>query len=155
MTNSETNFIVDRLQVGMTESYQQIITDEKINSFADLSGDKNPIHLSQEYAEKSRLKKRIAHGLLSASFFSALFGTKLPGPGCLYVSQSLHFRRPVFLGDTVKATIEILKIDSVRSRVFFKTTCTVKNKIVIEGEAEIFIPELQHRHDQKAEPDKK
>lgn len=140
MMSSENLPMIDRLKVGMTESYEQTITDTDIKAFADLSGDCNPVHISDEYAVKSGFKKRIAHGLLSASFFSALFGTKLPGNGCVYVSQSLNFRRPVYLGDTVKASIEILNIDTNKARVFFKTVCKVKGKIVIDGEAEIFIP---------------
>jgi len=132
--------IIDTLNVGMMESYEQTITDADIKTFAGLSGDNNPVHMSEEYAENSRFKKRIAHGLLSASFFSALFGTKLPGYGCVYVSQNLNFKRPVYLGDTVKATVEIIKIDKEKSRVFFKTLCRVSGKIVIDGHAEIFIP---------------
>lgn len=124
----------------MTECYEQTISDADIKAFAGLSGDNNPVHMSDEYAEKSRFKKRIAHGLLSASFFSALFGTKLPGYGCVYVSQSLNFRKPVYLGDTVKAIVEIIKIDKDRSRVNFKTVCKVNGKTVIDGEAEIYIP---------------
>lgn len=131
---------IDRLEVGMTECYEQTISDADIKAFAGLSGDNNPVHMSDEYAEKSRFKKRIAHGLLSASFFSALFGTKLPGYGCVYVSQSLNFRKPVYLGDTVKAIVEIIKIDKDRSRVNFKTVCKVNGKTVIDGEAEIYIP---------------
>lgn len=137
---NEVSRTIDNLKVGMTESYEQTITDADIKTFAGLSGDNNPVHVSEEYAEKSRFKKRIAHGLLSASFFSALFGTRLPGYGCVYVSQSLNFRRPVYLGDTVKATIEITRIDKEQSRVFFKTYCTVKSRTVINGEAEIYIP---------------
>ncbi|CAN4273200.1 MaoC Acyl dehydratase [Methylophilaceae bacterium] len=140
MINNEVLVNINQLKIGMIESYEQTITDADIKTFAGLSGDNNPVHLSDEYAEKSRFKKRIAHGLLSASFFSALFGTKLPGYGCVYVSQSLNFRRPVYIGDMVKATIEVYKIDVVKSRVFFKTVCKVKGKIVIDGEAEIFIP---------------
>ena len=140
MTNNEDISNIDKLQVGMTERYEQTITDADVKAFAGLSGDNNPVHMSEEYAEKSRFKKRIAHGLLSASFFSAMFGTKLPGNGCVYVSQSLNFRRPVYIGDTVEATVEIFKIDKKKSRVFFKTVCKVKNKVVIDGEAEIFLP---------------
>ena len=140
MINNEVLVNINQLKIGMIESYEQTITDADIKTFAGLSGDNNPVHLSDEYAEKSRFKKRIAHGLLSASFFSALFGTKLPGYGCVYVSQSLNFRRPVYIGDMVKATIEVYKIDVVKSRVFFKTVCKVKGKIVIDGVAEIFIP---------------
>lgn len=131
---------IEQYSVGMQASYEQTITDADIKAFAGLSGDNNPVHMSDDYAENSRFKKRIAHGLFSASFFSALFGTKLPGYGCVYVSQSLSFRKPVYIGDTVKATVEIIKIDIDKSRLFFKTTCSVKNKVVISGEAEIFIP---------------
>jgi 3-hydroxybutyryl-CoA dehydratase len=140
--SNEVDAITAMLKVGMIESYEQTITDADIKSFAGISGDNNPVHMSDEYAEGSRFKKRIAHGLLSASFFSALFGTKIPGPGCVYVSQSLNFRRPVYIGDTVKATVEITKIDPVKSRVFFRTTCTVKGRVVISGEAEILAQEV-------------
>lgn len=140
MMNNETVPDINALKVGMIESYEQTITDADIKAFAGLSGDNNPVHMSDEYAENSKFKRRIAHGLLSASFFSALFGTRLPGYGCVYVSQSLNFRRPVYIGDTVKATIEIFKIDKDKSRVFFKTVCKVNRKVVIDGEAEIFIP---------------
>ena len=131
---------IQDIKIGMKESYEQTITDADIKNYSGLSGDKNPIHMSDEYAEKSRFKKRIAHGLYSAGFFSMLFGTKLPGEGCLYVSQTLSFRKPVYIGDTIKATIEVTSVDEKKSRVFFSTMCIVKNKIVIDGEAEIFVP---------------
>jgi 3-hydroxybutyryl-CoA dehydratase len=124
----------------MEISSVQSITDADVNTFAQLSGDKNPVHLNEEYAEKSKFRKRIAHGLLSASFFSALFGTKLPGEGCIYASQNLRFIKPVYLGDTVTATVIVLSKDLQSRRVFFRTLCKVKNKIVIDGEAEIYIP---------------
>jgi 3-hydroxybutyryl-CoA dehydratase len=141
MMRNENDAVPVMLKVGMVESYEQTITDADIKSFAGISGDNNPVHMSDEYAESSRFKKRIAHGLLSASFFSALFGTKIPGPGCVYVSQNLNFRRPVYIGDTVKATVEIVKVDEAKSRVFFKTICTVRGRVVITGEAEILVPE--------------
>ena len=140
MNEVEKPLSIENLMIGMIKTYEQTISDADVEAFASLSGDHNPVHLSDEYAKKSRFKKRIAHGMLSASFFSALFGTKLPGYGCVYVSQSLNFRRPVYLGDTVKATIEILRIDRDKSRVFFRTFCSVRGKKVIDGEAEIFIP---------------
>ena len=140
MMSDANNAVAAILKVGMLESYEQTITDADIKSFAGISGDNNPVHMSDEYAASSRFKKRIAHGLLSASFFSALFGTKIPGPGCVYVSQSLSFRRPVYIGDTVKAIVEIIKVDEAKSRIFFKTTCTVNGRIVITGEAEILAP---------------
>ena len=128
------------IKIGMEASYSQTITDADIKAFSGMSGDKNPIHMDDEYASKSRYKKRIAHGLISASYFSALFGTKLPGEGCLYVSQSLKFKKAVYLGDTVTATVTVTSIDLKKKRVFFRTFCKVKNKIVIDGEAELFVP---------------
>jgi len=131
---------LEDIRIGMQESYSQTVTDEDIQSFAEMSGDRNPVHLDEIYADKSRYKRRIAHGLLTASFFSALFGTRLPGEGCVYVSQSLNFKRPVYLGDTVVATVEVTNVDLIKRRVFFRTTCKVKNKIVTDGEAELYVP---------------
>ena len=131
---------IDKLEVGMAASYAQTITEADITIFAGVSGDKNPAHVNEEYAKESRLKKRVAHGMLSASFFSGLLGTRLPGSGCLYVSQTLVFKKPVYIGDTVTATITVQEIDIKARRVKLSTTCTVKNKKVIEGEAEVFIP---------------
>ena len=132
---------IDEISVGMSASYSQTITDADIKAFAGISGDNNPVHMSDEFADNSRFGKRIAHGLMSASFFSALFGTSIPGPGCVYVSQNLKFKRPVFLGDTVTATVTVTSIDLDKRRVFFNTMCKVKSKAVISGEAELFLPE--------------
>ncbi len=131
---------IEDIQIGMEVSYSQTITDSDVKEFSEISGDKNPVHLDDEYASKSRYKKRIAHGLMSASYFSALFGTKIPGEGCVYVAQSLQFKRPVYLNDTVTATVIVTKVDLEKRRVFFRTICKVKNKIVIDGEAELFVP---------------
>ncbi len=130
----------EQIKIDMSVSYSQTITDADVKSFADISSDYNPIHLDDEYASKSRYKKRITHGLISGSFFSGLFGTKLPGPGCVYVQQTFNFKRPVYLGDTVTATAKVTSIDSDKRRVFFDTTCTVKNKVVIDGMAELYVP---------------
>ena len=134
------SYSINEIEIGMSASYTQTITDTDVKQFAGLSGDRNPVHMDECYAESSRYKKRIAHGLLSASFFSALFGTQLPGKGCVYVSQNLNFKRPVYLGDTVTAKITVLKIDVKKQRVFFETICTVNNKKVIDGTAELYIP---------------
>lgn len=131
---------IEEIAVGMEVSYTQTITDADCKAFAGLSGDRNPVHMSEEYAEKSRYKRRIAHGLLSASFFSALFGTKLPGPGCVYVSQNLQFKRPVYIGDTITAIATVSAIDLEKRRVFFQTVCKVRKKTVIDGEAELYMP---------------
>lgn len=135
---------IDEIEVGMSASYSQTITDADIKAFSGISGDKNPVHMDEVYAQGSRFERRIAHGMLSASFFSALFGTQLPGPGCVYVSQNLKFRRPVYIGDTVTATIEVASVDMESRRVFFKTYCKVGRSKVILGDAEIYIPEYKH-----------
>lgn len=133
--------MMDRFKLGDTAIYTQTITDADIKSFAGISGDNNPVHMSDEYALESRFKRRIAHGLISASFFSALFGTKLPGPGCVYVNQSLNFLRPVYINDTVTARVILTDIDVVKRRLYFDTICEVKKKKVITGKAEIYLPE--------------
>ena len=131
---------INEIKIGMSESYSQTISEADVKAYAGISGDRNPVHMDDEYAEKSRYKKRIAHGMISSSFFSALFGTKLPGPGCVYVHQSLNFKRPVYIGDTVSARITVTKIDEIKSRVYFDTVCKVKNKVVVDGQAELYIP---------------
>ena len=131
------------IKVGMIETYSQTITDTDIKIFAGLSGDHNPIHVSDEYAEQSRFKRRIAHGMISASFFSALFGTKIPGHGCVLVSQSINFRKPVYIGDTVTASIKVTSVDMKNNRVFFDTVSTVKRKVVIDGSAELYLPNIK------------
>lgn len=135
-----TKLPIEDIQVGMEVSYSQTITDADVKSFSGISGDKNPVHMDDEYAKDSRYKKRIAHGMISASFFSALFGTKIPGEGCVYVAQNLQFKKPVYLDDTVTATVIVTDVDLKKRRVFFRTLCKVKNKIVIDGEAELFVP---------------
>jgi len=130
----------EEIEIGMEATFGKKVENGDIELFAKVSGDVNPIHLDDKYAEKSRFKKRIAHGLMSASYFSALFGTKIPGQGCVYVSQSLKFKRPVFLGDYVEARIVVTDKDQKKRRVFFKTVCTVNNKMVIDGDAELFVP---------------
>lgn len=131
---------LEEISIGMSASYSQTITDADIKLFAGISGDNNPVHMSDEYASKTRFERRIAHGLLSASFFSALFGTKIPGYGCVYVNQDLQFRKPVYIGDTVTATITVTAVDIFKKRIFFDTVCTVNGKKVITGTAEIAVP---------------
>jgi 3-hydroxybutyryl-CoA dehydratase len=133
-------YSIEDIEPGMAASYSQTITDADVKAFAGISGDNNPVHMSDEFAEASPFKKRIAHGLLSASFFSSIFGTKIPGTGCVYVGQSLQFKKPVYLGDTVTATASVKEVDVRRRRVFFTTTCTVSGKVVIDGEAEVYVP---------------
>ncbi|SRR5690554_3005051 len=135
-----TSIPIEKIQIGMRVSYSQTITDADIKAYAGLSGDHNPVHVNQEYAEESRYGRRLAHGLMSVGFFSALFGMRLPGPGCVYVSQNIQFKRPVYIDDTVTAIAEVTDVCLKKKRVFFSTNCYVKNKIVISGDAEIYIP---------------
>ena len=131
---------LEEIEIGMTVSYSQTITDADIKAFSGISGDRNPVHLDENYANNSRFKKRIAHGMMTASYFSALFGTKIPGEGCVYTYQSLNFKKPVYINDTVEATVTVTDIDIEKRRVKFKTVCKVNNKIVTDGEAELYVP---------------
>jgi 3-hydroxybutyryl-CoA dehydratase len=129
---------VEDLVVGQSASYGKTVTEADIVLFAGISGDTNPVHLDAVFASKTPFKTRIAHGMLSASFISAVLGTKLPGPGAVYVSQSLNFKAPVKIGDTVTARATVAKID--RRRVTLTTTCHIGDTLVLEGEAVIMMP---------------
>ncbi len=132
-------YYLEDLKPGMSDSYTRTITEADIQNFADVSGDNNPVHLDEEYAAGTRFKHRIAHGMLSASFISTVVGTRLPGPGCIYVNQTLKFVRPVYIGDEVTTTAEITKIDDKRGFVTLTTLCQVNGKNVIEGEAMMMV----------------
>jgi len=134
------SYKIEEITPGMSASMSHVVTDGDVRKFAEVSGDHNPVHLDEDYAKDSRFGRRIAHGLFSASFFSGLFGTKLPGRGCVYAAQNLKFRRPVYIGDTVVATVTVLSVDAIKKRVLFSTVCSVEGKEVILGDAEIFIP---------------
>lgn len=128
------------LQVGLSAAIGRTVTDADILMFAGVSGDTNPVHLDGEFAESTMFEGRIAHGMLSASFISAVFGTKLPGPGCIYLAQSLKFKAPVKVGDTVVARVTVSELVREKRRAIFDTVCTVRGKTVLEGQAEILIP---------------
>jgi 3-hydroxybutyryl-CoA dehydratase len=128
------------LQIGMSASTGKTITEADINMFAEVSTDTNPVHMSEVAAAATPFHHRIAHGMLSAGLISAVLGNRLPGPGTIYLGQSLRFRAPVRIGDTVTATAEVTALDTARKRATLKTTCTVGGKIVIEGEALVMPP---------------
>jgi len=125
------------LQIGQTASIGKTITEADILMFAAVSLDTNPVHLNAEAAATSIFKERVAHGMLSAGLISAVLGTQLPGPGTIYLGQTLQFRRPVRIGDTVTATAEVTALDPETRRATLRTFCTVAGKIVIEGEATV------------------
>ena len=131
---------IDEISEGMTAVFSKTVTEADIVLFAGVSGDTNPVHLDEEYAKPTMFKGRIAHGMLTAGFISAVFGTKLPGPGCIYMSQSLKFKAPVRAGDTVVARVTATAIDREKARVTVATTCKVKDAVVLEGEAMLMVP---------------
>ena len=129
----------EELQVGQEASLSSLVNESVIVAFADVSGDRNPVHLDAAYAAGTMFKERIAHGMLSAAFISAVVGMELPGPGAIYVSQTLNFKAPVKIGDTVVSTVRIVELMAKR-RVRFSTVCTVAGKTVVEGEAVMMVP---------------
>ena len=131
---------IEEIKIGMKASYSQTITDADIKAFAGINVDRNPVHLNENYARQSRFKNRISHGMFTASFFSAIFGTKILGEESVCTHQSLNFKKPIYVNDTVVTSIEVVKIDLNSRRVKFKTVCTVNGSIVIDGEIEIYIP---------------
>lgn len=131
---------LEDLKVGMTAVYAKTVTDADIVLFAGISGDINPVHLNHEFASETVFEGRIAHGMLSASFISTVIGTKLPGPGAIYLAQNLKFKAPVRAGDTVQARTTITEIVPEKRRVSMRTLCTVGDKVVIEGDALIMVP---------------
>jgi 3-hydroxybutyryl-CoA dehydratase len=133
------------LKLGQTASFAKTITEADILLFAGVSGDTNPVHIDAEAAARTPFKERIAHGMLSASLISTVLGTRLPGPGTIYLAQNLKFRAPVRIGATVTATAEITALDAEKKRATLKTTCTVEGKPVIEGEAVVMVPSREGR----------
>ena len=133
-------YYFEDLEVGMTEAYAKTLTETDIVLFAGISGDINPVHLNHEFASQTMFEGRIAHGMLTASFISTVIGTKLPGPGCIYVSQSLRFKAPVRTGDTVTATCTVTKLIPEKKFIELKTVCSVGGKPVVDGEATIMVP---------------
>ncbi|MEA2778575.1 MAG: 3-hydroxybutyryl-CoA dehydratase [Rhodospirillaceae bacterium] len=130
---------LEDIEVGMTAVYSRTVTEADVVLFAGISGDSNPVHLDNEYAKDTMFKGRIAHGMLTASFISTVLGTKLPGPGCIYVSQNLKFRAPVRIGDTVRTRVTVTSVDRDKGRVALETTCSVGDTVVISGDAQLLV----------------
>jgi len=133
-------FFLEDLEVGQSAMFGRTVTDADVAAFAGVSGDTNPIHLHDGFARTTRFGQRIAHGMLGGSFISTVIGTKLPGPGAVYVSQTLNFMAPVMIGDTITAIATIAAIDDKRRRVTLKTQCLNGDKVVIDGEAVVLVP---------------
>ncbi len=133
-------YYYEDLKEGMHDIYGKTVTDTDIVMFAGVSGDINPVHLNHEFAAETMFQGRIAHGMLTASFISTVIGTKLPGPGCIYVSQALRFKAPVKAGDTVIARVTVTKLVPEKHFAELKTQCLVKGKVVLDGEATVMVP---------------
>ena len=131
---------LEDLSVGQSAELTMTVSEKGIESFAEVTGDVNPVHLDEAYAATTPFKTRIAHGMLSAGYISAVIGTKLPGPGAIYVGQTLRFKRPVKIGDEVTARCAITEIDQEKARITLETVCSVGDKAVVEGEATIMVP---------------
>jgi 3-hydroxybutyryl-CoA dehydratase len=131
---------VEDLEPGMSATFGKTITEADIAMFAGVSGDTNPVHLNEEFAAGTPFKGRIAHGMLTASLISTVLGTKLPGPGCIYVSQTMRFLAPVRAGDTVQAIVTVSAVDREKKRVTLQTSCKVGGNDVLTGEAILMVP---------------
>jgi len=130
-----------RIRVGLTASTTETITEERIVQFSDITGDRNPLHLDPIFASKTMFGRRIAHGMLSASLISRILGNQLPGAGSIYLEQTIKFRRPVFIGDTITAIVEIIGIEKEGKTIILDTKCINQSgKIVIEGQATMLMP---------------
>lgn len=130
----------DSFQVGDTASFSKTITESDVSNYAGITGDFNPVHIDQEYAKNSFFKDRIVHGMLSAGLISAVLGTKLPGPGAIYLSQDLKFIKPVKINDTITAKVEVTERKPERKILILKTTCSNQNDVeVLTGNAEIML----------------
>jgi 3-hydroxybutyryl-CoA dehydratase len=139
MTAAKGVFFED-LSVGQEASLSNTVSGANIVAFAEISGDRNPVHLDADYAAATMFKERIAHGMLSAAYISAVFGMKLPGPGAIYMSQTLKFKAPVKIGDTVVTAVKVAELMPEKRRARFECVCTVNDKPVVEGEAMLMVP---------------
>lgn len=134
-------YYFDELEVGQKATFSRKVSDEDIKAFAAVSGDNNPVHLDEAFAsEHTPFGGCIAHGILSASYISTVVGTILPGPGSIYINQSLKFRAPVKSGDTVVTEVEVTDLIEKRGFAQFSTRCLVDGKVVLEGEATMMPP---------------
>jgi 3-hydroxybutyryl-CoA dehydratase len=128
------------IKVGMRESLMRTVMDEDVVGFAELTGDHNPVHLSDMYAQKTVFGQRIAHGLYTASLISAILGTKLPGPGAVYISQTLEFHGPVKIGDVVTISAEVVELIEKGRRVVLYCEAKVDGQKVLDGQATVSVP---------------
>ena len=145
-----TSYFFEDLQIGQRETLMKTVMATDVVGFAQLTGDHNPIHLSDHFARKTRFGGRIAHGLYTASLISAVLGMRLPGPGAVYISQTLNFRGPVRIGDVVAVVVEVVELVAETRRCRLKCECLVDGKVVLEGEAIVMVPSNKPREKKEA-----
>jgi 3-hydroxybutyryl-CoA dehydratase len=138
-------YFIDDLTVGMTDVYVRTVTETDIVQYSQISGDDNPLHVNEEFAKQTIFKGRIAHGMLTCGYISAVLGTKLPGPGCAYLNQNLNFRAPVRIGDTVQTRVTIKDVDNDTNNVITDVICSIGEKVVIDGVATLWVPHRRKR----------
>jgi 3-hydroxybutyryl-CoA dehydratase len=133
-------YFFEDLVVGQEASMSRTVGEADIVAYAALSGDYNPVHIDRDYAARTMFKERIAHGILSAGYISAVFGMQLPGPGSIYISQTLNFKAPVRINDVVTTIVKLVELIPQKKRARFETVCSVGGKPVLSGEAVLMIP---------------
>lgn len=134
-------YTIDEVEIGQSASFTKTVTEADAYNYAGVSGDFNPAHINEEYAKETFFKTRIAHGMISAGFISAVLGTKLPGPGTIYIGQDLKFTKPVRFGDTITATCTVEEIIKEKNRLILTTVCTNQDgEVVIDGKAIVLAP---------------
>jgi 3-hydroxybutyryl-CoA dehydratase len=146
------SFFLEDLTVGQSASYGRAISEADVREFALMSGDFNPVHLDEAYAQNTRFKGRIVHGMLPVTFVSTVLGTRLPGAGAIFMGATFRFKAPVRIGDTVVATCTVREINTVKSRVTFDCICKVGDTVVVEGDALVMVPSKEAQ--EKAPADK-
>ena len=128
------------IRIGQHAEYVRTVTSEDIEMFGQVSGDYNPLHFNEDWAKTTMFKGRIAHGILTATYVSTVIGMKLPGPGTIYISQSMKFRRPVRVGDEITARVEVTDKDDEKEFLTLKTVCVnQEDKVVLDGEAVVTV----------------
>ena len=138
-------YYLDEMQVGMAAETSMVVCGEKIDTFAQLTGDVNPIHIDAEFAATTMFGRRIAHGALSASLISAILGNDLPGPGAIFVELNMRFRRPAFIDDEIIARAEVAEINERTGRIKMKVSCSVNGKQIIRGSAGVIVPKRPNK----------
>jgi 3-hydroxybutyryl-CoA dehydratase len=139
MPNPAGGLFFDELAVGQAAEAARTVTEADVLMFGAASGDMNPVHFDGEFAATTRFEERIAHGMLTAGHVSALIGMRLPGPGSIYVSQNLAFKRPVRIGSSVRTRVEVTALDEKRGFATLATTCSVEGRTVLSGEAVVMV----------------